>query len=128
MDVLTKVEDEVFQAECECCGQKEDCTKDYIASVKNDHVGSWVCGLCSEAIKEYLSKNPEKVMEEAVIAHNGICQNFKITTRINPKLTLTWAMKDTAKRILEKGKLRNSSKFHICRSSSCIPRINPNTK
>ncbi|KVH99857.1 Protein of unknown function DUF1677, plant [Cynara cardunculus var. scolymus] len=128
LEVLTKIYDQVFQAECGCCGQKEDCTKDYIVHVTNDHAGTWVCGLCSEAIKEYLSKNPEKAMQEAVDAHNQICQNFNITTRINPKLTLTWAMKDIAKRSLENRRLRNSSKLNIYRSSSCIPQINPNTK
>ncbi|KAI3696654.1 hypothetical protein L6452_29105 [Arctium lappa] len=129
LEVLTKIDDEVFQAECGCCGQKEDCTKDYMVHVTNDHAGTWVCGLCSEAIKEYLSKNPEKDMQEAVDAHNQICQNFNITTRINPKLTLTCSMKDIAKRSLENRMLRSSPKLKIYRSSSCIPRIiKPNTK
>ncbi|PWA34503.1 hypothetical protein CTI12_AA618470 [Artemisia annua] len=128
LHVLTKIDDEVFLASCGCCGQKEDCTKSYIASIENDHAGSWVCGLCSEAIKEYLSKNPGKAMEEAVIAQNEICQKFNITTRINPKLTLTWTMKDIAKRSLEKRMLRNPQKLNIYRSSSCISRIEPTTK
>ncbi|KAI3826059.1 hypothetical protein L1987_00101 [Smallanthus sonchifolius] len=123
MDAITKIYDEVIQADCECCGQKEDCTKDYIVIVKNNHAGSWVCGLCSGAIEEYLSKNPGKTMEEAVSSHNEVCQNFNITTRINPKLTLAWALKDIAKRSLKNRMVKNSTKLNIYRSSSCIPTL-----
>ncbi|KAM0053628.1 hypothetical protein Hdeb2414_s0007g00261621 [Helianthus debilis subsp. tardiflorus] len=122
LDVIAEI-DEVFQAECTCCGQKEDCTNNYILIVKNNHAGSWVCGLCSEAIEEYLSKNPGKTMEEAVNSHNKICQNFNITCSINPKITLAWALKNIAKRSLENRMVRSSPKLSIYRSYSCIPTL-----
>ncbi|KAL1803930.1 hypothetical protein ACET3Z_032577 [Daucus carota] len=39
-------------AKCECCGFKEDCTQDYITEVKSEFLGKWLCGLCSEAVKD----------------------------------------------------------------------------
>ncbi|KAJ0735437.1 hypothetical protein HanPI659440_Chr11g0432141 [Helianthus annuus] len=122
LDVIAEI-DEVFQVECACCGQKEDCTNNYILIVKKNHGGSWVCGLCSGAIEEYLSKNPGKTIEEAVNSHNEICQNFNITCSTNPKITLACALKNIAKRSLENRMVRNSPKLNIYRSYSCIPTL-----
>ncbi|KAK8509261.1 hypothetical protein V6N11_007663 [Hibiscus sabdariffa] len=111
-------EDEVTQAECECCGLKEDCTPDYITRVQGGHCGKWVCGLCSEAVKERLSAAP---MADAVSSHREFCQKFNSTTRLNPKLSLTCAMRDIAKRSHES---RRAPK--IARSTSCVPKLDLN--
>ncbi|XVF89158.1 hypothetical protein PTKIN_Ptkin19aG0107800 [Pterospermum kingtungense] len=117
-------DDQVKQAECECCGLKEDCTTDYIIRVKGCHCGKWVCGLCSEAVKERLNKAPNTAMLEAVSFHREFCQKFNSTTLLNPKLSLTCSMRDIAKRSHDN---RSSHKFSsapkISRSSSCVPKI-----
>ncbi|GJN29375.1 hypothetical protein PR202_gb17598 [Eleusine coracana subsp. coracana] len=41
---------EVEKARCECCGFTEECTPAYIAAVRAEHMGRWVCGLCAEAV------------------------------------------------------------------------------
>ncbi|GMI97975.1 hypothetical protein like AT2G25780 [Hibiscus trionum] len=123
-------EDEVTQAECECCGLKEDCTADYITRVKGGHCGKWVCGLCSEAVKERLNAAPmAAAMEDAVSSHREFCQSFNSTTRLNPKLSLTFALRDIAKRSHESRRGSNNSvasKIKISRTTSCVPKINLN--
>lgn len=114
---------EVKQAECQCCGLKEDCTQDYISKIKGSHSGNWVCGLCSEAVKETLEHGPKMAMQEAVSSHKDFCQKYNTTTRLNPKLSLTCAMRDIAKKSSEKRDSKNSSISKIGRSSSCVPRI-----
>ncbi|PIA42781.1 hypothetical protein AQUCO_02000316v1 [Aquilegia coerulea] len=89
---------EVEKVECRCCGLNEDCTPDYIKYVRDSHCSHWVCGLCSEVVKERLARVPISTMEEAVCAHAEICQKFNSTTRLNPKLSLAWAMRDIAKK------------------------------
>lgn len=116
--------DEVMLAECECCGLKEEYTPDYIAKVKNSYSGKWLCGLCSEAVNEKLSRAPKTVLlEEAVNNQINICQEFNSTTRLNPKLSLT--MKDILKRSCENRK-KDSSNMKMSRSISCVPRIEVN--
>jgi len=39
-------------ARCECCGLVEDCTRDYILGVRAAFGGRWLCGLCSEAVRD----------------------------------------------------------------------------
>lgn len=124
-ETITSI-DEVTLAECECCGLKEDCTPDYIAKVKNSYSGKWLCGLCSEAVKEKLSRAPKTEMEDAVSNQRSFCQEFNSTTRLNPKLSLTFAMKDIVRRSCENRNLKNSSKMKISRSISCVPRIELN--
>ncbi|KAM7459351.1 hypothetical protein LguiA_036345 [Lonicera macranthoides] len=123
---MDKIEEQIIQAECYCCDLKEDCTKDYFAKVKNSYSGKWVCGLCSEAVKETQAQGP---MEEALRKHRNLCQDFNATTRLNPKLSLTWAMKDIAKRSFEnRNNLNNLPISKIGRSSSCVPKIDTTKK
>ncbi|KAK5825077.1 hypothetical protein PVK06_019879 [Gossypium arboreum] len=120
----TEIDDEVKQAECECCGLEEDCTADYIRRVKGRHCGKWVCGLCSEAVNERLYRSPMVGMEEAVRCQREFCQRFNSTTRLNPKLSLTCAMRDIAKRSNQNRSSNTPNK--IGRSNSCVPKINLN--
>ncbi|XP_031264099.1 uncharacterized protein LOC116122386 [Pistacia vera] len=117
--------DEVTQAECECCGLKEDCTEHYITKVKGSHSGRWVCGLCCEAVKENLVRTPKTAMEEAVSSHRDFCQKFN-TNRLNPKLSLTSVMRNIAKRNYENRNANNLSNSKLARSTSCVPRIDLN--
>ncbi|KAL8537257.1 hypothetical protein ACS0TY_012429 [Phlomoides rotata] len=110
----------ILEVECDCCGLKEDCTKDYISRIRNLYSGKWVCGLCSEAVNELRLTHDLVAMEEAMSTHT----NFVQETRINPKLSLTWTMRDIAKRSGDKRKINSSGGMKIMRSSSCFPRIN----
>ncbi|CAK9188454.1 unnamed protein product [Ilex paraguariensis] len=118
---------EVMQVECECCGLKEDCTPGYILKVKDSFSGTWVCGLCSEAVKEILMRPPRTTIEEAVSSHRNFCQEYN-STRLNPKLSLTFAMRDLVRRSYEKRTSKDFSTSKIARSSSCVPRIDLNPK
>lgn len=114
LEVISSTADEVMQAECECCGLKEDCTQNYVAKVRGSYSGNWVCGLCIEAVKDRLVQVPKIAIQEAVGSHREFCQNFNSTTRLNPKLSLTLSMRDIAKRSSQK---RNGK---LARSSSCF--------
>ncbi|OEL25399.1 hypothetical protein BAE44_0013580, partial [Dichanthelium oligosanthes] len=61
---------------CACCGLKEDCTQEYIDNVKGNFGGKWLCGLCSEAVRDELSKDRSKEdgIEEAIKAHMEFCR------------------------------------------------------
>ncbi|KZV35396.1 hypothetical protein F511_27899 [Dorcoceras hygrometricum] len=52
---------------CECCGLKEDCTQEYIAEVKEKFDGKWLCGLCSEAVRDEVNRSKKQYcgMDEA---------------------------------------------------------------
>lgn len=95
----------VKQVECERCRLKEDCTLDYISSVRVSHLGFWVCGLCSEAVKGKLEKAPKMAMQEALSSHKDFCQEFNNTC--------TGLQQCTQKRSLSE----------LSRTTSCMPRI-----
>lgn len=74
-------------AKCECCGFKEDCTQDYINEVKSEFQGKWLCGLCSEAVKDEVNKqnsisNSALGLEDAIKAHMSFCSKFKANPAI----------------------------------------------
>ena len=127
LEAITKI-DEVKQAECECCGLVEDCTPDYIVEVKDSYSDKWVCGLCSEAVKERLIHGPRITMEEAVSSHKDFCQKFNNTTRLNPKLSLTCTMRDIVKKKSENRDSKTLVTPKLSRTISCVPRINANMK
>lgn len=114
--------DKVEQAECECCGLEEECTQEYIKKTKDCYSGKWVCGLCSEAVKEALVREPKKAIEEALRNQREFCQEFH-SSRLNPELSLTCAMRKIAKRSCENRNYRTSSTLKIARSTSCFPSI-----
>ncbi|XP_028071741.1 uncharacterized protein LOC114274069 [Camellia sinensis] len=117
LEAIVKAEEVLEQAECECCGLKEDCTPDYIQNIMDSHSDKWVCGLCSEAVKETLIKEPTIVIEEAVTTHRSVCEEFN-NTRLNPKLSLTYAMRSIAKRSRENRNSPNNSTSMIGRRNS----------
>ncbi|CAL8989664.1 unnamed protein product [Prunus brigantina] len=87
---------EIEQVKCECCGLKEDCTQDYISQVKAKFDGKWLCGLCSEAVRDEVSKGSNKSfgMEEAVRAHMSFCGKFKS----NPAVRVADGMRQMLRR------------------------------
>ncbi|XP_071711648.1 uncharacterized protein [Rutidosis leptorrhynchoides] len=119
---------EVVEAKCECCGMIEECTPEYMEKVHNRFLGKWICGLCSEAVKEEMEKNGGN-KEEALSSHMNTCFRFNKRDRAYPVLAQAEAMRD----LLKKTRLRTKSlsprehgpikKGGIARSSSCIPAI-----
>ncbi|KAK1270954.1 hypothetical protein QJS04_geneDACA013044 [Acorus gramineus] len=67
---------EIESAKCDCCGLKEDCTRDYIAQIKLNFEGKWLCGLCAEAVRDEIGK-ASKGVGEALKAHMSFCRQFK---------------------------------------------------
>lgn len=105
--------EEVEQAECQCCGLKEDCTSVYITEVEECYCGKWVCGLCSEAVKERVGSCPSTVaMQDALNSHRDFCQEYN-ATRLNPQLSLTHSMREIAKRSFQnrKSKLTRTTSY-----------------
>ena len=122
---------EVEDAKCECCGMSEECTLEYIDRVRDKFLGKFVCGLCSEAVKEELEKNGGK-KEEALSAHMSACVRFNKYGRAFPVLFQAEAMKEMLKKSKMEGRRAKSfnprdkggpKKEGIARSSSCIPAI-----
>ncbi|CAL9164461.1 uncharacterized protein LOC135672579 [Musa acuminata AAA Group] len=89
---------EIELVKCECCGLREDCTRDYISSVKANFDGKWFCGLCSEAVKDERSrlrrKDVQGVVEEAIRAHMSFCRR----TRSNPAVRVADGMRQMLRR------------------------------
>ncbi|XP_061376201.1 uncharacterized protein LOC133318225 [Gastrolobium bilobum] len=108
---------EIESVKCECCGLKEDCTQDYISDVKAKFDGKWLCGLCSEAVRDEVSggKKPS-AMDEAVKAHMSFCRKFKS----NPAVRVADGMRQMLRR--RSGDLStspSSSKKYTRSTSTC---------
>ncbi|KAF0925165.1 hypothetical protein E2562_015584 [Oryza meyeriana var. granulata] len=91
-------EQEATSVRCECCGMAEECTPRYIVRVREHFHGKWVCGLCSEAVKERQKREPALTVDGAVDAHAALCERFNSTVRLNPKLSLASSMRDIARK------------------------------
>ena len=86
---------EIESVKCECCGLREDCTPDYIASVRAGFHGQWLCGLCCEAVRdEACRKKAHPGVEEAVRAHMAFCKMFKS----NPAVRVADGMRQMLRR------------------------------
>ncbi|KAK1645396.1 hypothetical protein QYE76_063201 [Lolium multiflorum] len=87
---------EIESVKCECCGLREDCTQDYITSVKASFYGQWLCGLCCEAVRDEASrkKQAHPGVEEAVRAHMAFCKKFKS----NPAVRVADGMRQMLRR------------------------------
>ncbi|KAJ6801387.1 uncharacterized protein M6B38_197760 [Iris pallida] len=118
-------QNEVVKVECECCGMAEDCTRAYVGRVKDLFCGRWMCGLCSEAVKEELCRlglARHTMREEAVCAHMEVCRRFNRTVRTNPAMSLAGAMADILKKS-SKCSSKGSDGCKVLRSYSAIPSL-----
>ncbi|CAI9118442.1 OLC1v1020014C1 [Oldenlandia corymbosa var. corymbosa] len=66
-------------AKCDCCGLKEDCTQEYISEVKANFNGKWLCGLCSEAVRDEVNRGKKQLsgIDDALKAHMAFCRKYK---------------------------------------------------
>ncbi|KNA23402.1 hypothetical protein SOVF_025130 [Spinacia oleracea] len=118
---------EAQDAKCECCGMSEEYTPEYIKRVRDKFLGKWICGLCSEAVKEEMEKNGG-MCKEALETHMSHCHRFNKLGRAYPVLCQAQAMREILKkstRIRAKSMSPrdnvNLKKGGITRSSSCMP-------
>ncbi|XP_008794168.3 uncharacterized protein LOC103710282 [Phoenix dactylifera] len=115
---------EVQMVECECCGMSEECTPTYIGRIKGFFCGKWICGLCSEAVKEQTRRNPGVAKEEALESHMALSKKFNRTVRLNPKLSLAGTMRDIARKSSQQRTSMGHCASKIPRNMSCGPRMN----
>ncbi|KAI0487895.1 hypothetical protein KFK09_027718 [Dendrobium nobile] len=55
--------EKVVSVYCDCCGWKENCTQEYISQVKANFEEKWLCGICSEAVREEMMKGNRKTKD-----------------------------------------------------------------
>ncbi|XP_010531876.1 PREDICTED: uncharacterized protein LOC104808058 [Tarenaya hassleriana] len=92
--------DETEPVTCDCCGLTEECTKSYTDTVRERHMGKWICGLCAEAVK-YEVVRAERLIttEDAMTRHMNTCNKFKSSSPpSNPAVHLISAMRQILRR------------------------------
>ncbi|XP_078431353.1 uncharacterized protein LOC144703134 [Wolffia australiana] len=117
--------DEVVNAKCDSCGMSEECTPAYVRRVRDRFYGKWICGLCSEAVKEEAEKKGVG-LEEAVGAHMNVCARFNRFDRAFPVLHQAEKMKEMLQRSNTRSKStspRDKGNPKMTRCSSCMPAI-----
>ncbi|KAL0855666.1 hypothetical protein Bca101_060819 [Brassica carinata] len=103
---------EIESVRCECCGLMEDCTQDYISEVKSNFDNKWLCGLCSEAVRDEVSRRKMTTVDEAVRAHMSFCGKIKD----NPAVLVAEGMRQMLRR--RSGDLTSSASKKVGRSNS----------
>ncbi|CAN6997759.1 unnamed protein product, partial [Brassica oleracea var. botrytis] len=103
---------EIESVRCECCGLMEDCTQAYISEVKSNFDNKWLCGLCSEAVREEVSRRKMTTIDEAVRAHMSFCGKFKD----NPAVLVADGMRQMLRR--RSSDLTSSASKKVGRSNS----------
>ncbi|GAA0173714.1 hypothetical protein Leryth_013122 [Lithospermum erythrorhizon] len=88
----------IEMVECECCGLKEECTQEYIRRVEGEFDGKWLCGLCSEAVRDEFKKGKKQfvVVGEAITAHMTFCGKYNKSN--NPATRVADGMKQLLRR------------------------------
>ncbi|OMO67045.1 hypothetical protein CCACVL1_20830 [Corchorus capsularis] len=112
-------------AECDCCGLTEECTPAYIARVREKFEGRWLCGLCSEAVKDETVRCDEDITtNEALDRHTKFCEQFKSSSPPpNPAEDLLSAVKNLLRKSLGNSPRKNGSSSPnspFGRSKSCF--------
>ncbi|KAJ4760421.1 DUF1677 family protein [Rhynchospora pubera] len=86
---------DIESVNCECCGLKEDCTKGYISQVKSNFEDTWLCGLCSEAVRDELCRGPSVCdLKDAMRAHMSFCRR----TGVSPAMAVAEGVRQMLKR------------------------------
>uniref|UniRef100_A0ACD5TFB5 Uncharacterized protein n=1 Tax=Avena sativa TaxID=4498 RepID=A0ACD5TFB5_AVESA len=94
---------------CACCGFREECTQEYIKSVKANFGGKWLCGLCSEAVGYEHGRDGRRGqdgVEEAIKAHMTFCR----MVLSSPVVRVADGMREMLRRSKDKGTPSTASK------------------
>ncbi|XP_062156908.1 uncharacterized protein LOC133864553 [Alnus glutinosa] len=128
---------EVESAICDCCGLTEECTPAYISRIRERYLGKWICGLCSEAIKDEIIRSERLLStEEAMAKHMNFCKKFKSSEPPpDPTVHLIAAMRQILRRSLDSPRglrstpaspVKSDQEIHgpgLTRSGSCFPSL-----
>ncbi|KAL2933086.1 Quinolinate synthase A [Bienertia sinuspersici] len=108
-----QAQNEVQFIKCECCGLTEECTVAYIERIRKGYMGKWVCGLCSEAVKNEVVRSDKLIStEEAFNRLLQVCRSFRSSSPPaggDPTVHLISAMRHILRRSLDspRGGLRS---------------------
>ncbi|KAG8381759.1 hypothetical protein BUALT_Bualt05G0005900 [Buddleja alternifolia] len=112
-------------AKCDCCGLTEECTDEYIKRVRDRYSGRWICGLCSEAVKDELIRSDDRIgNEEALNQHMNFCKKFKSLSP--PKKSteeLISAVKQLLLKSLDSPRSSPVKKLVFARPERCSPAL-----
>jgi hypothetical protein len=126
---------EVETVRC-ACGVAEECTAAYVVGVRAAFCGNWLCGLCGEAVKERMARDPFCGVEAALVSHEAERRDFN-ATRLNPTLSLAGSMRGIARKSFDRRRTTTTSAscqdrqlrtaasraVALARSVSCDPRF-----
>uniref|UniRef100_A0ACD5VGZ7 Uncharacterized protein n=1 Tax=Avena sativa TaxID=4498 RepID=A0ACD5VGZ7_AVESA len=126
---------EVETVRC-ACGVAEECTAAYVVGVRAAFCGDWLCGLCGEAVKERMARDPFCGVEAALVSHEAERRDFD-ATRLNPTLSLAGSMRGIARKSFDRRRTTAASAscqdrqmrtaasraVALARSASCDPRF-----
>nr|XP_043617488.1 uncharacterized protein LOC122589278 isoform X2 [Erigeron canadensis] len=127
---------EIEFANCDCCGLTEECTRAYMERIKQRHQGKWICGLCSEAVKDEMARSQKLIScEEAMTRHTSFCKASRSPPGgppPNPAIHLISAMRkmlfkraNSAPRSMPSSPMNKteSAGAGLFRSESCMPTL-----
>ncbi|KAK9734445.1 hypothetical protein RND81_04G140300 [Saponaria officinalis] len=130
-----QVQPEIRSIKCECCGLTEECTPGYIDRIRERYMGKWICGLCSEAVKDEVVRSERLITtDEAINRHLNVCRKFRSSCPPaggDPAMHLITAMRSILRRSLDcpRGGLRSTpasptrgdmDRPKLTRSESCF--------
>ncbi|KAL9228502.1 hypothetical protein vseg_004078 [Gypsophila vaccaria] len=124
---------EIQFIKCECCGLTEECTPAYIERIRKRYMGKWICGLCSEAVKDEVARFKRLIStEEAINRHVNVCRKFRSScppSGGDAAAHLISAMRSILRRGLDSRSAPASptrevaSHGKLARSGSCFPTL-----
>lgn len=134
---INNVQIEIECAKCDCCALIEECTPGYIAKIRERYNGRWICGLCSEAVKDEMCRSKRLIStEEALNRHMSFLKSFRSTPLpMNSAEELILAMRQLLRRSLDLPRAVRSTPASprmkddgngdqpLARSESCISKI-----
>ncbi|CAL9102022.1 unnamed protein product [Musa acuminata var. zebrina] len=103
---------EVEFAACDCCGLTEECTPAYIAGVREQYGGRWICGLCAEAVQDEIRRSELLISpEEAMVRHASFCRSFRSAdaAAVDPAEQLIAAVRQLLRRTLDSPRAARST-------------------
>lgn len=107
-----ELENENEFAECDCCGLTEECTREYMDTIRERYQGKWICGLCGEAVKDEIIRSERLISaEEAMIRHMTFRKEYRShpNPNPNPAVCLIAAMRQILRRTLDSPSMPASS-------------------
>ncbi|XXG81653.1 hypothetical protein AAC387_Pa09g2234 [Persea americana] len=131
----SKAEVEFEFAKCHCCGLTEECTPEYIVKIRERYQGRWICGLCSEAVKDEMCRSERLIgMEEAMNRHMNFCTKFSSAAPSDSAEHLISAMRQLLRRSFDSPRALRSTPGSpqrreenagrkLARAGSCFSRL-----